>query len=495
MRPGSHRFIQPLSEGDGAGQPRVPDHNHPFDITVAGSAPSSSGAADGGVSSGALPSLASRPFDPKIEADPTTHAALERSIAFPDPDHSRSEQWTLAWEDVLPGTKRTLGHAASGTLTDAGGAFCSRGVLAGDKVLLTGCDTDADCDFQLTCLRDPAAPLDVTRGMCLHRDARQAHELDACGPLLRGVKLYRITSAKQGATGLAGEITDRLDLAEIYEPEHPASTHACAVDDDCKDVTLTAGNAATTPLPTSCLADVDGAHRCLRACRPEGTAAERGCGVDFQCVAARGTGDFRCMRAPLDDTLFATCFPELTPYEVHVGEAFLVSGAQTGVLTDLEPDPMTRECRVPPSTASTAQFARQHASRVPMIPANRCAGGDLLDALPVSSNPANVCLFDDSNGRVIHFENPFFVIGVKVPAVPPDQTLLKFSIVGGGFPLIVTLGVDVQAQQPRAAVTGPDGQTVFVVDEGKQSTATGLRGQLLRLFSLTQSIDRTFLVR
>jgi len=69
------------------------------------------------------------------------------------------------------------------------------------------------------------------------------------------------------------------------------------------------------------------------------------------------------------------------------------------------------------------------------------------------------------------------------------------NVTGGGNTLQSLLGVDVQAQQPRYATVAPDGQTVYVVDEGKAAVATGLRGQLLRLFSSSQSVDTTFIVR
>ena len=80
-------------------------------------------------------------------------------------------------------------------------------------------------------------------------------------------------------------------------------------------------------------------------------------------------------------------------------------------------------------------------------------------------------------------------------ALTKDATDLKFILVGGGFPLATALGVDAQAQQPKAVVTSPDRQTIFVVDEGKSSAATGLRGQLLRVSTAVQATDRTFQVR
>ena len=69
------------------------------------------------------------------------------------------------------------------------------------------------------------------------------------------------------------------------------------------------------------------------------------------------------------------------------------------------------------------------------------------------------------------------------------------AVTGGGNSLPSLIGVDVQAQQPRYVAVAPDGQTVYVVDEGKSPVATGLRGQLLRLFSPSQSVDTTFVVR
>ncbi len=41
----------------------------------------------------------------------------------------------------------------------------------------------------------------------------------------------------------------------------------------------------------------------------------------------------------------------------------------------------------------------------------------------------------------------------------------------------------------------PDGQTVYVVDEGRQTLATGLRGQLIRLLTPTQVSDPSFVIR
>jgi hypothetical protein len=139
-----------------------------------------------------------------------------------------------------------------------------------------------------------------------------------------------------------------------------------------------------------------------------------------------------------------------------------------------------------------------------MTPALQCTA-PVTTAAPLSSmdpaTNANTCWLGDNTSWAVHFENQLFNIALSIPVVgsrpliPPDGTSVSFSVTGGGNPLVALLGVDVQAQLPRSAVVAPDGQTVYVVDEGKAATATGLRGQLLRLFSASQSVDTTFIVR
>ncbi len=129
----------------------------------------------------------------------------------------------------------------------------------------------------------------------------------------------------------------------------------------------------------------------------------------------------------------------------------------------------------------------------------------LAQSIDPSVLASNICALQQPAGAttsVIHFENPIFNIGVVLPLdgagrplIPPDGTSVSMAVTGGGNSLASLLGVDVQAQQPRYATVAPDGQTVYVVDEGKQAVASGLRGQLLRLFSSSQSVDTTFVVR
>jgi len=256
------------------------------------------------------------------------------------------------------------------------------------------------------------------------------------------------------------------------------------------------------------------------------------CGRSFSCGNAAppaARADFRCLRAPLaDQNLLDTCMSELQPYEIHAGEAFLVSATVNGIYTNAQRNPAActglllpmqlssrcRECEIPQSSAASVQLRQ---SRIPVEPTTSCDQLTPCCGLPpitayVQNQPdtsrntlgpglPTVCLVPrgaGETGRKIHFENPVLIFAVNLPdahLVPPDGFVLSFTTVGGTRLHQVALGVDIQSLQPRAAVTAPDRQTVFVIDEGKQATATGLRGQLLRLQSATQSVDPFFRVR
>jgi hypothetical protein len=359
----------------------------------------------------------------------------------------------------------------------------------------------------------------VTTGLCLPQTAgRPQGTIDAlkteCAPLLNAKLRYRISSAKQGTQlpfGNVGatQVTDVLKLAEIYEPEYSFQTLDCSMDDKvCAQVTVrrTLPDGTSAQLPTTCANTLDekgqSVKRCIRTC-DDGLS----CGQDFQCQPSR-YGDMRCMYAPLSDQLFADCLPELQAYQIRAGDAFLVTGQATGQLSDLEPSATDRECSLPVN--ATAPFVKLRQARLPLDPAKMDACDPSITretawlAQP-SSATRNVCkILDDDLETVIHFENPWFAFGLAVPKIqngtqkiiiPPPSLQLSFQVVGGQGPLVIALATDVQAQQPRVAITGPDRQTVYIVDEGKQSTGTGLRGQLLRLVSGAQSVDRTFQVR
>jgi hypothetical protein len=537
LRGGTSRFFKPASPTDNVGQPRLSDEQTPFQLLVNGLPKSDSSPCHD------FPCLATAPVPiptASFLSDPTCMPVTlpPRYLSFVEPDRVHNETWSLNWEGAVPGSHRTVAAVPStGRLLDSGAAFCQRGVQAGDKLVFTGCNSDDDCGYAQSCARDPSAPADVVDGLCLPQQ-NQANLIHMCSPLLRAVRRYRILSAKQGVDVdpfiQGGGKTDQLMFGEIYEPEHPVQTRTCATDADCDGVKVMAANQKDV-LGTTCLADIDGAHRCLRAC-----STDQDCGLDFQCQPSQ-MGDLRCMLAPADAKYFQAatsstpgCMTELKTYEVHAGESFLVTGSLSGFFSDLQADPLTSECEIPPMSS---EYARLHQARIPIDTQLMCpAASDPLSSLPPdlidpsTGVASNICFESKSlSSRVIHFENPFFAFLLEIPlsvpasfdsgipaspepsaspspspspgppgvvtGLPVDLLQIQFSLLGGGFPLSVTLAIDVQAQQPRYAVTAPDRQTVFIVDEGKQTVGVGLRGQLFKLSTNATALDRSFLVR
>ncbi|HEX4457456.1 MAG TPA: hypothetical protein VIA18_05780 [Polyangia bacterium] len=539
LRNGHPRFELPLSFSDTTGMARIADETQPYGVALPSTSQGDGGAGDAGIAAG-LPAFYADNVPAYLinENIASADVVQTRIVKFVSPDDALNESWVAQWEGVIPGTDRSLGHPFVdtdniGKLTDSGGAWCSRGVLAGDKLRITGCASDSDCNQaqvksfgdlgyghgdlggvgpvggpngfnNFRCVTDPNAPADVFDGLCLVVD--NIHDdnywSDTCGELLRSQRKYRITHARQNQSLDNGEgITDVLQVAEIYEPEYAEQTHVCAKTADCADITVPSADGSTV-LPSQCLTDWDGVNRCLIGC-----SADTGklCGQDFECLTAQNTGDERCMRAPINKTLWQTCFPELLEYQIQTGDSFLMTGTVTPFLSDETTD-ANGECVVPPVTgiSETSEYIRLHNSRIPLTPANACTSTDPLDSIDVTKLPGdNVCSITQVGSRILHFENGAFNTALQVPTqgfstnllVPPDGTTVTMTFVGGGARLFANLAIDVQAQQPRYATVSPDGQTVYIIDEGEASTATGLRGQIFRLFTPTQTVDPLFQVR
>ncbi|HZS42492.1 MAG TPA: hypothetical protein VFF06_36930 [Polyangia bacterium] len=558
-RLGTNRFFPPNNNSDVTGAPRLQDETNPVALTVNGQPVTD--IPDGGTSTEAVgfPRLVAQNLAAVNGTAMTPPAPLSvsntRNIAFPDVDHVHNETWTVAWEGALPGTARGLGFVrtsstdATVTFVDTGAAFCSHGVLAGDKLQLTGCNSDSDCDFSQTCQRDPLQPTEIVNGLCLDRldsGPMLSDEVRACATLLRSERQYRIFSAKQNTHPTPDELTDVLTLREIYEPEHRLSDGLCASDADCAndgvvgsiDQSTAGGGVPPGALATRCLPDYDNVKRCYRPCTLDGTpgvgAGDMGvpdggvldggqCGAGFVCAPSQVAGDLRCMRAPLDHALLKSCLREAVPYAILAGNAFVVSGSSSGFLADVQPDPATQECRVPVTSDRRQQeYVRLRQGRIrldgaPCSPELRpydvvsvingtqeqleASALNPLDVTQLDLTQPNYCKYADATRpqeRIMRFENPFFVIGLELPTahlVPPDLFALSFIVVGGSQPAVLALGVDIPASQPRSVVVTPDQQTFLVVDEGKSTTATGLRGQLLRVLSNPPGTDRFFIVR
>jgi hypothetical protein len=542
IRPGTPRFTSGLSEADVIGAPRVTNNLQPCVTLVPSSTAGTAGensAPPGRCDTGTLPGLLPEAIPaPLIMSVAGADTFPTRVIQFVNPDRARNETWSAQWEGTLPGTDRPLGHPqvlsdSSGTnrayLTDQGGAWCGRGVLAGDKLILRGCTINEECDQagKFQCVHDPGAPADVPQGMCLKVDGSKENTVESwsqrCGKLLRAQRKYRIVSAKQDAKipELGGNATDNdyLQLAEIYEPEYDEQTIVGCTPpgandpNPCAGILIPSSNPMSPPLATSCLQDLDGRFRCEVACTADDVANDTGkCGPDFECAHTQmpAADDYRCMRAPIGKPggLWTTCMPELQNYEIHAGDAYLMSGSSSGVAANEAPGP-DGECHpadVASAPPTTREAARLLQARVPLSGAPACpAGLTPLGSLDATTALSNICQFDDARfgSRVVHFENPIFNVSVTTPLspadgrviVPPDGTAVTMTLTGGSLPLSTALGIDVQAQQPRYVTVAPDRQTVYVVDEGKSISAAGLRGQLIRLYSPSQAVDTLFVVR
>ncbi len=557
IRSATTRFDTPSGPADPIGAPRLPDLptetvlGVSVDLTngdvfglcnVPGAG--ASGGADGGVPAGGQGFGACAPAPAAIEVNGAY--AVGGLVSFPDPSTVRSENWTLSWEGPLDAWRlapTATGSVVGSTLRDPSGVFCKNDVRgrdlaagnAGDKLYLIGCVDDTGCGPEQQCYIDPSA-LDPVHGMCVPRDpAGFLRAQNDCKPWLQAIRRYRVARAT----------SDALSLEEIDEPENLIDAVECATDADCAGVTVPSpfDTVSGTALPTQCLDSGAGVRRCLRACST--TAKDTGslCGPGFMCQPS-ALGDERCMRAklpPADETLVAECFPGLEPYEVHAGDAFAVHGDVT-VLSTPEAVGPAGECVAAPLQNPGTRLL---APRIPM-PLSRDPAKDGLPDCglpdpttwlgplpPGDAATANTCRLlpanDDGSRIYLRYQNPALITVLQVPVrelasggvqifdggvgdggavdggvspattarseVPGEATVLIFPVVGGFLPLVGTLGTDVLAQEPRAAQVAPDKISVFVVDEGRQSIATGLRGQIIRFLTGLQTSDPQFLIR
>lgn len=293
------------------------------------------------------------------------------------------DDWALAWEGDIPGTRSATGRLqcaspvttspddpsgaswegglchpgsndpedplAGPMLVDQGAAFCDRGVLPGDKVVLLGCRDDAECGIGQRCLREPRAPSSAT-GICISesafdQDFERLRVLcapfinDPCGQTRRE---YLVTRAFQDQLYLqaldvrsssvlrqVGEppVLEEVEGAYSCLPQPSAPLASCYSDDDCS------GEAYCAP-DGVCRACTGGEPGCL-ACVTDGD-----CATDFgpsarclegSCARPCSPGEPECTRAPLPGPL---CFPELVDYVVRAHDSFIVQRGGAGFYVD-----------------------------------------------------------------------------------------------------------------------------------------------------------------
>lgn len=266
---------------------------------------------------------------------------------FPDPLGVVTEVWSLDWEGVLPGLTRVAGRLrGDGTLVDAGGLYCGRGVEPGDKVWLPGCTQDAECP-SAACVREPTQG--SAAGICLPNQQAGARcrveterlTMDVMVPeqqretnwAVTWQRRYRVLKAEQGVQGGGVDTVDRLALGEVAEPEFSIEGESCTnVGQQCPDsaavhvplrgtrcdaqmrCAVGTCNLQTqvceTVKPTFChVTGKDQAGQLTRRCVVE-CDDSRGCGTGFVCAHSRfdveeradrdiGKVRPRCLRAPV----------------------------------------------------------------------------------------------------------------------------------------------------------------------------------------------------
>ena len=293
-------------------------------------------------------------FFPKLPNLPADqHDTIDRRSVTP-------QSWSVSWQGGLSGTRST-GHVMPEDLAslppngsagsaagkrgskfqDGGGNYCGSGVLPGDLVTLTGCTVDGQCGLGEGCLVDTtvttaAGGVPVT-GLCVDPNRVDAQSV-ACGRFIGSVRRYEIVAAYPSDLIIRPHL-DELSLSGLT-PCHPPNT-TNPVPNDCPDKNDPSTNRFTceTVYP-----GVGTGPRCLmKGCLKDSDCRSgRNC-VDFDAPQtsppspACGDGHCFCADAPPIDKIAAGCFDQLVAYQVNVGDGYLVSGSQSGLITTASP--------------------------------------------------------------------------------------------------------------------------------------------------------------
>ena len=356
--------------------------------------------------------------DQNLPAEPTRRPVT--TVAFTDPAAAQSDSWSLAWEGVLQGLGRTTGLLQSdGTLIDLNGLYCSRGVEAGDKMWITGCYSNSDCPSGMLCKREQTQI--SSPGLCMTRDqetqcrtlserlvTESSNDTVWAASWLRR---YQVTKAEQQitATPPLGDVSDRLTLDELPEPEFLIERQSCAISDlgkSCSDplfnppVRVRAGAPSVACRVTGHDAAGKPSTSCIRQCEQN-----TDCGTGFVCAHSHYEVDekaalgslpaARCIRAPLiaegtpwnDGSGWRPmtkkeaaevklhCFPDQVRYEVRGGDSLVVRSDRSPFAT-LVRRGADGVCQRPQPGDSTYAASRTLQPRIRVGPHDSLADGD-----------------------------------------------------------------------------------------------------------------------
>lgn len=350
--------------------------------------------------------------DSNLPVEPTRRPVS--TLAFTDPVSATTDTWTLAWEGVLPGMSRSTGSLQpDGTLIDLNGLYCTRGVEPGDKLWVSGCYSNSDCPSGTLCKREQTQI--TSPGLCMTREKEEE-----CRGLSRGLvvdtvqdtvwaaswlRRYLVRKAEQQVTGSGGDVSDRLTLEEIAEPEFALERQRCnpgdlGKTDVCQDPLFASPVTPRADAPgVACrMAGYDENNKptasCVRQCDKNSD-----CGSGFVCAhsrfeaheAALTNKPARCIRAPVlaagtpwadgrpmtaEEALkvkFA-CFPDQVRYEVHGGDSLVLRGDRSS-FTTLMKRGSDGVCSRPSPGDSTYNASRTLETRIRLGPHESLADG------------------------------------------------------------------------------------------------------------------------
>ncbi|HLT38299.1 MAG TPA: hypothetical protein VK034_18565, partial [Enhygromyxa sp.] len=498
-------------------------------------------------------------------------------------DGTSDSVWTIQWEATIPNTFSTTGRIAcanpgweGGTcrvageddaqLLDDSASFCDDGVLAGDKLFLIGCREDDDCGDGRRCLRESVAGGEST-GICISAQAydTRAAELrkicanfisDPCGEAYREFTITQAYQDRLVIQSMDQPLISYLDGASFSPCETGsnnrlvdgaceclpgyAEQHCPGYDPNAADVPVDCcvDPDAIAPLPA---AIVEAEDRFI--CSEE--QPDEGCSTDDECTALLGDdAPWRCIedrcRRPCEDADECvyrrlpgpTCFGEFVRYQVHLRNAFRVSGPQAPFVTSrVEVDPETGQC----VETDNPQVSQLLTSRLPLpVSDNPDDPGWLSipvcpsDAVePGHPNPCRITTtrssstlfhtfaYEGEQVSALRFSNPVFSIvldlssltflardvpGYQGQAWPaefarflrsriPRDYRQEFRLDGGyrpfaGFPLLEGRPVTL----PVRIVPAPQSDVAYIVDSSGPGATTSIRGQVLRVF-LRDTVD------
>ncbi len=491
------------------------------------------------------------------------------------------QEWSVTWEGPLGGNRATgvvmgtqmsqgMFPAGLGTpmtvdslIVDNGTNYCASGVLAGDLLTLTGCTQSSQCGLGEMCLLDTSvssagAGLPVN-GLCVDSNLANQQAV-ACAPFLQSVRRYSIVAAYQNKVVVRPHLDELvrtpmtacdpaanlLDAATVasdpkFQTEYQPGSPLLARCPDPNDPTTT---------KFTCEADPEGGSRprCLQKC-DEMSA----CRAGRTCVQLQLTSDpspqpcatskncFCADAPPLTNEAKAQCFDQLTSYQVGVGNGFLVSGSQSGVLVTAKVDPGDQQCaadpladprftyRIPMNAPLCTNVDSTVISQIDGRSSPDLTGGSqsaagmnarALSAVATTAPAPDPCLYwggpvagdpvmsTASHVRALFANSQVGFVLANLDRAPTGLFVTSFDVHGGFNPQVVQDPPTLEVSMPARIVFGPvdavtqmsaftatpsEQRYLFVVDQrrlGREQGGGPTRGQLLRIapFGYTSTV-------